>query len=93
MIINLRLCFCALISVLSLSAYGQDYSVSGRVVDANNNPIEFANVVILTESDGDYLKGTSTDEAGSFNLINLSEATFYLKISYLGFENFNKKLN
>ena len=92
MIINLRLCFCALISVLSLSAYGQDYSVSGRVVDANNNPIEFANVVILTESDGDYLKGTSTDEAGSFNLINLSEATFYLKISYLGFENFKQKI-
>ena len=49
-------------------------------------------MVILTESDGDFLKGTSTDEAGSFNLINLSEATFYLKISYLGFENFNQKI-
>ncbi|MBU2926731.1 TonB-dependent receptor domain-containing protein [Winogradskyella psychrotolerans] len=92
MIIRLRLFFCVVISMLSNIALAQEYSVSGRVVDANNNPVEFANVVVLTEEDGDYLKGTSTDDKGFFNLINLSETTFYIKISYLGFEDFQQKI-
>ncbi|SDG77205.1 TonB-dependent receptor domain-containing protein [Winogradskyella thalassocola] len=92
MIIRLRLFFCVCICMLSHVLVAQDYSVSGRVVDADSNPIEFANVIILTEIDGDYLKGTSTDDNGFFSLINLSETTFYLKISYLGFEEFEQKI-
>ncbi len=92
MINHLRLFFCVCICMLSSVMFAQDYTVSGRVVDSNNNPIEFANVVILTELDGDYLKGTSTDDTGFFNLINLSETTFYIKISYLGFEDFQQKI-
>ena len=69
MIIRLRLFFCVCICMLSHVLVAQDYSVSGRVVDADSNPIEFANVIILTEIDGDYLKGTSTDDNGFFSLI------------------------
>ncbi|WP_225035954.1 outer membrane beta-barrel family protein [Winogradskyella sp. SM1960] len=78
--------------MLSHVVFAQDYSVSGRVIDANNKPIEFATVVILTESEGDYLKGTSTDDTGFFNLSKLSETTFYLKISFIGFEEFQQKI-
>ncbi|REE08521.1 outer membrane receptor protein involved in Fe transport [Winogradskyella pacifica] len=92
MIIRLRLFFCVGICMLSTVVLAQDYSITGRIVDANSSPIEFANVVILTEVDGDYLKGTSTDDNGFFSLINLSETTFYLKISYLGFEEFQQKI-
>lgn len=92
MIIRLRLFFCVVICMLSTVVFAQDYSVTGRIVDAESNPIEFANVVILTEVDGEYLKGTSTDDNGFFSLINLSKTTFYLKISYLGFEEFQQKI-
>lgn len=92
MIIRLRLYFCVFLASLSSTVFAQDYSVSGRVVDSSNNPIEFANVIILTQSDGDYLKGTSTDDDGFFNLVNLTETTFYLKISYIGFEEFEQKI-
>ncbi|MBF8149054.1 TonB-dependent receptor [Winogradskyella sp. F6397] len=92
MLFRLRLFCCVVISMLSHVVFAQDYSVSGRVIDANNKPIEFATVVILTESEGDYLKGTSTDDTGFFNLSKLSETTLYLKISFIGFEEFHQKI-
>ena len=73
-------------------SYGQSLSVSGTVIDGDNNPIEFANVIILNEDESEILKGTSTDDNGFFNVINLDANTYILKISYIGFEDFNQKI-
>ncbi|WP_257014110.1 TonB-dependent receptor domain-containing protein [Winogradskyella undariae] len=73
-------------------AFTQEYTLSGRVVDINNNPVEFANVVIITENEDGVLKGTSTDENGFFNLVNMSLSTFHIKISYIGYEEFQQKI-
>lgn len=73
-------------------SYGQSLSVSGTVIDTENNPIEFANVVILNEDESDVLKGTSTDDNGFFSIANLEEAIYVLKISYIGFEGFDQKI-
>lgn len=88
----LRLYLCTLLFVFSFNATSQEFSISGQVVDSNNIPIEFANVVVLTEHDGDYFKGVSTDDNGHFKISNLSETTFYLKISFIGFEEFQQKI-
>ena len=50
----------------SLLSYGQSLSVTGTVIDVDNNPIEFANVIILNEDESEILKGTSTDDNGFF---------------------------
>ncbi|MBR9844638.1 MAG: TonB-dependent receptor [Algicola sp.] len=76
----------------SLVNYGQSSSVSGTVIDAENNPIEFANVIILNADESEVLKGTSTDNEGFFSIINLEDATYILKISYIGLEDFNQKI-
>ena len=73
-------------------SYGQSLSVSGTVIDSENNPIEFANVIILSEDESEVLKGTSTDDNGFFSIVNLEEATYVLKISYIGFEGFDQKI-
>jgi len=73
-------------------SYGQSLSVSGTVIDADNNPIEFANIMILSEDESEILKGTSTDDNGYFHILNLETNTYILKISYIGFENFNQKI-
>ncbi|GGW57449.1 outer membrane receptor protein involved in Fe transport [Winogradskyella epiphytica] len=92
MFLYLRQFFSVVISLLSLTLFAQDYSISGRVVDNNNAPIEFANVIISLEKEGSTLKGTSTNEDGVFNLTNLDEGTFNIKISFIGFEEFNQKI-
>jgi hypothetical protein len=73
-------------------SYGQSLSVSGTVMDADNKAIEFANVIILSEDESEILKGTSTDDKGFFDIINLEPNTYILKISYIGFEDFDQKI-
>ncbi|WCO01700.1 TonB-dependent receptor domain-containing protein [Psychroserpens ponticola] len=80
------------ILLCSLLSYGQSLSVSGTIIDIDKNPIEFANVIILNEDESEILKGISTDDNGFFNLINLAPNTYILKISYIGFEDFNQKI-
>ncbi|WP_340156679.1 TonB-dependent receptor, partial [uncultured Winogradskyella sp.] len=70
----------------------QESSISGKVVDANNNPISLANVVIFSEDGGSFLKGTSTDDQGLFRISNLSTKMYLVKISFIGFEEFQQKI-
>ena len=76
--------------MLSFSAFAQDFSISGKVVDMNGNPIEFANVIISIENQEEFFKGTSTDDKGYFKIENLTEAAYYVRISFIGHNEFNQ---
>lgn len=78
--------------VLSLNAFAQELSILGKVIDANNNPIELANIILLEGEEKTFLIGTSTDDNGYFNLVNLKQGTYYLKISYIGLQEFEQKV-
>jgi len=92
MIVRLRYNLSVILFTLCFAVFAQDFSVSGKVMDLNNNPIELANVIILTEDDNDFLKGTSTDDKGFFKLERLAAATYVIKISFIGFEEFEQKI-
>lgn len=70
----------------------QESSISGKVVDSNNNAISLANVVVLAEDGKTFLKGTSTDDQGFFTINNLSYESYVVKISFIGFEEFQQKI-
>ena len=59
--------------------------LTGRVVDAQNQPIEFANVVLYALPDSLLVTGTITDERGAFALDGTARRTF-LKVSFVGYE-------
>ncbi|MAX71373.1 MAG: glucosamine-6-phosphate deaminase [Flavobacteriaceae bacterium] len=92
MIASLRLFFSVILIALSSYALAQDFSISGKVVDSENTPIELANILILNSEDESYIKGTSTDGNGFFNINNLSSETYLLRISYIGLETFEQKI-
>ncbi len=92
MIVRLRYYLSVILFTLCFAVFAQDFSVSGKVMDLNNNPIELANVIILTEDGNDFLKGTSTDDKGFFKLERLAAATYVIKISFIGFEEFEQKI-
>ena len=52
--------------VLSFSGFAQNFSILGKVIDADNNPIELANVILLKGEEKEFLMGTSTDDNGYF---------------------------
>jgi len=51
----------------------QNASVEGQVVDSNNNPISYVNVVIYKKGAPTPFKGTATDEAGFFIINEIEE--------------------
>ena len=60
--------------------------IQGRVTDANNQPIEFANVVLYSLPDSTLVTGTITDKNGEFSLTANDIENAFLKISFIGYE-------
>ncbi len=92
MIAHLRFYFSTFLFVLSSIAIAQDFYISGKVVDVNGSPIEFANVILSVENEEEFFKGTSTDDKGAFVIENLTEATYFIRISFIGHEEFSQKI-
>lgn len=65
---------------------------SSKVIDTQNSPIPFANVVLL-KSDNSIYKGTTTDESGQFIFKNITSDTYQLTISFIGFKTYKKTIN
>ena len=59
--------------------------ITGKVVDANERPIEFATVLVADSETQKPLSGTTTLVDGSFEL-ETKASNFYIEVSFIGFE-------
>jgi outer membrane receptor protein involved in Fe transport len=76
-----------LLLVLTNSSLAQN-NISGRVMDKENQPIEFANVLLFQSNDSlKPYKAVITDSAGHFNFADLAGGKFLIKITFIGFDN------
>ncbi|WP_372754910.1 outer membrane beta-barrel protein [Mariniflexile sp.] len=78
-----------LFSLIYLSfvfGYSQGFVIQGRVMDEQNLPIAFSNVVLYVSENLDYVYGTTTNEKGVFQFDNVKTNNYTIVISYLGFE-------
>ncbi len=62
----------------------QTHQISGKVVNESNEPIGFANVLLLSAIDSTFVKGTSADEDGRFLLEEITPDLYLLQASYVG---------
>ncbi|NRD22221.1 TonB-dependent receptor [Winogradskyella litoriviva] len=92
MISNFRNYFCFFCFIISSLVVAQESSISGRVEDSDRNAISLANVIVLAEDGKTFIKGTSTDDQGLFRIDNLSAQIYFIKISFIGFEEFQQKI-
>lgn len=61
----------------------------GNVIDiSNNNPISFAHVSLLMESDSTIYKGTITDLNGEYQFRDVEIGRYLIHISYVGYEEY-----
>ena len=85
----MRTLFLLFIMLLCFSK-ANSQKLSGAVVDSDNKPIPFLNVVLYnSEEQIDY---AITDEQGKFIFENLTENEFVIEISSLGFKTYKEKL-
>ncbi|WP_435413135.1 TonB-dependent receptor domain-containing protein [Psychroserpens mesophilus] len=73
------------------SVFGQQ-TIIGRITDQENKPIEAAIVSIITVENNTFVKASLTKANGRFNISNISEGTYKLFITSLGFEDYNSEL-
>ncbi len=67
--------------------------VTGKVIDNTNEPIEFANVILLDKEYSNIIIGTITDKNGTFAMTTDQKGKFNLQISFVGFEDYKTNIN
>jgi hypothetical protein len=65
----------------------QEAKISGIILNTSGNPIPFANV-ILYAPDQVVVKGTITDDTGRYNIVAVSQGTYVLKVSFVGYQDY-----
>ncbi|WP_420318438.1 TonB-dependent receptor domain-containing protein [Ekhidna sp.] len=61
------------------------FAIKGNLVDASNQPVEFATVSVFSESDSTLITGGLTDVDGVFN-IPVEPGNYYIRIQFMGFK-------
>ncbi|MBC8084913.1 MAG: outer membrane beta-barrel protein [Hymenobacter sp.] len=75
-------CFCLLLPTV---LHGQAGRLTGALRDAQQQPLPFANVVLLTAPDSVFVQGTTTDLQGNFQLDQLPPRAYVLRLSAVGY--------
>lgn len=75
-----------LLGIFSFSLTAQNLTLSGKVIDTNNSPVPYANIILLMDADSTVLNGTASDENGFFKIDNLKIGNYQLRITYLGYK-------
>ncbi len=69
-----------------------DNRISGTVFDSiSDEPIEYANIVLLTLQDSSMITGTVTDQNGGFSISNVKPGNYLLDVRFIGYE--DKRFN
>jgi outer membrane receptor protein involved in Fe transport len=78
--------------LLNYLSYGQETgSITGKVIDKNNYPVEFANVFIAAQNDSaKILNATITDSTGIFLLSNIPDGEYLLHVQLIGFKKYSQ---
>ncbi|MCH4822440.1 TonB-dependent receptor [Gramella lutea] len=89
----LKIKFAPLIFLLFSCAVYSQSEVKGKVLDQNNSPVAFANVILLNAEDSTSVyKGGITEEDGFFILNNIEDSTYLLKVSFIGYSDNLQKI-
>jgi len=70
------------------SLYGQNIhtaEISGCITDSLQQPVLFATVALYKQADSAFIAGTITGDDGNFVLQDVRTGAYFLKISYIGF--------
>ena len=78
---------------LPLVLFSQNNIIEGQVVDSENNPLSFVNILVYENQDSQPLNGAVTDINGKFAIDNLESHNYYMRFSMVGFTSESKTIN
>ena len=62
--------------------------IKGKVLNENNQPIEYATAVLINPKTGEVVKGEVCNEKGEFNISKVDKGEYILSVSMVGYKKF-----
>lgn len=72
--------------VFPYAIYAQDATISGRVLDNNNLPIEYASLELFSTTDSTLVTGGISNKKGKYQLKKIKTGKYYLRATFIGFK-------
>ena len=82
-----------LLILFTTSLFAQ-HTIKGKLVTETNNPVAFANVILLDAQDSTSVyKGTISEDNGEFLLEEIASNDYLLKVSFVGYEEYLQQIS
>jgi hypothetical protein len=74
-------------ALVPLTAWSQT-EITGQVLDSENQPVSFANILLLNATDSTLVKGNVTKDDGTFMIGGVGQGQYLLQASMIGYETY-----
>ncbi len=75
-----------LFSFLGIAISFAQHSINGKIVDIQNDPLPYVNIVLYKIGEKTTPKGTVTDDHGNYSFKNIANGNYKISVSTLGFK-------
>lgn len=83
---------CCSVTKAVASNTGNSKTIEGKIMDAiSQSPLPYVSIVV-TDSNHKVVTGTITDDEGHFEIKNLKSGTYFIEMTYIGFETKSQKI-
>ena len=90
---NLTKALTALFFCMGISTTNAQTLLKGKVLDSENGDAMIKSTVMVMNADTTRMvAGGTTDDNGAFNIKNVKDGTYVVKVSYIGYRDFYKKI-
>lgn len=80
------------IGVTASVSMGQKFSIKGQVTDSLSGPLPSSTVMLLNSKDSSLVNFGVSDVKGSFEIKNVNKGDYLLKITFVGYSNYMKRI-
>jgi len=85
--------FFLFILLIPFALFSQNETIEGRIVDFENQPISFVNVLLHEKEGSKVINGSVSEDDGTFLISDLENQEYYLEFSIVGFTTVSKTIN
>ncbi|KAB1158711.1 TonB-dependent receptor [Tenacibaculum aiptasiae] len=90
--INIIYCFLLFHTIKTIAQSKLNAKIVGKVTTITNETLPYTNVILFKASNQSMIKGVITNEEGRFEIRGVSEGTYYLSVSVIGYKTFKSEL-
>src|SRR5436853_4095199 len=73
-------------------AWSQKFTLKGQLTDTLSSPLPSATIMILLAKDSSLVNFGVSDIKGNFEIKNLNRRDYLFKVSFVGYDNYTKRI-